>query len=616
MKLTRFHSKWLFSLGEIDLDLKDRGLLLITGHSLDEGGANGSGKSSLSNKGLLWTLFGATASGDKADAVVNRFRPEGEETFGSVEFESASGGRFRIYRSRNPNRLLFYDLDGPKNISTTSEKDTQALINRTLGRNRETFLQTDFFGQGKASSFLDLTPKGQMELLENILPFERLSELHDKTKIYLSQVKVAADKYQRKASETQGQVLETQRQDRVLSDSVDKWEIDQANTIEDLVRQLEMLQVTGEVAARIRELDAMLEGMENPIELHREIGGVEDKIAELEPYQHTYNRLINECSVALDNLKAVPAPERQPICPTCHVPFSADAQRHYLAEHYAYEAARKKLSGDRLTAKQYLDIVMTQLAEHRSHISACQTMLRQFSDRKSELERLEAQTNTLKITQLELALDDARAAKNPYAILYDENLKRMNLVMGHYNSLKSRVDEMAMEVRSLEFWAQSFNKDLKTELLKQVCPFLEQKSNIHLEALGNPQMKVRFQTTKTLKSTEEKNEFTVTVESSTGGGNYDALSGGEKQMVNFAVGMALADLAESQVDGPSKLSILDEPFMALDQRNSELVVNYLQACLAKKKDTILLVSNEESLKMLIPNQIQVIKEHGITRLEQ
>jgi DNA repair exonuclease SbcCD ATPase subunit len=614
MKITRFHGKWLFSIGEIDLDLKDRGLLLVTGHSIDEGGANGSGKSSLSNKGLLWTLFGSTASGDKADAVINRFRPEGEETFGAVEFESASGGRFRIHRSRSPNRLLFYDLVSNQNISTTSEKDTQALINHTLGRSRETFIQTEVFGQGKEASFLDLTPKGQMELLENILPFERLTELCNKTKIYLTQVKFGADKYQRKAAETQGQLHETQRQDRVLSDSVDKWEADNLQTMVSLTEQIANLQVTGEIAEKIRDFESRISQHESPLIVKPKLVAHERSLAELEPYIKTYEDIIQNANKDLMRLKTAPKPA-QGACPTCTQPWTEEHLAKAQVAYDEYIANRIEIERSSNVAAEYLKDVKHQYGTHQLNAALCRAHIDMFEAMKQELTSLQVQTNVLKITQLELALEDAKAAKNPYSVLYEENLKRMNMIVGHYNTFKSKVDEMAKEGAALEFWIQSFNKDLKTELLKQVCPFLTQKATTHLAALGNAQIKVKFNTTKVLKNADERSEFTVSVESATGGGTYDSLSGGEKQMVNFAVGMALAELAESQVDGPSKLAILDEPFVALDSRNSESVVEYLRAYLTTKKSTILLVSNEESLKMLIPNQISVTKENGISRLD-
>ena len=615
MRLLSFKARNLFSLGEVQLDLKDRGLLLITGHSVDEGGQNGAGKSSLSNKGLLWTLFGTTAGGEKADAVVNRFRGEGEETFGEVELETSGGGRFRIYRSRGPSRLLLYDLDADKNISSTTEKDTQVIVNKILGRNRETFLQTDFFGQGKSASFLDLTPKAQVELLENILPFERLAELHDKAKHYHGLVKQVVQRYVDRVTETQGQLQECQRQERVLSTSVDKWEQDQTASIASLTTQIEALQITGEGHERMRELEALLKNMYNPILTQQRIDEANADIAKLTPYLKTYKDIINQSDRNLLTLKAVPESEKAPICPTCKVPFTPEAIARFIKDRQEYLDKKDELLAAKTTAKEYLQTIEDDLETSRHALAALHTGNQNFAARQRELDTLRVQLFDIRVQQLEIALADAKEAKNPYADLYEENQKRNNMVVGHYNALKAKVDETTKDVTALEFWIQAFNKELKNELLKQVCPFLEHKSNIHLSALGNPQIKVRFQTTKTLKSADEKNEFTVSVDSSTGGGTYDSLSGGEKQMVNFAVGMALADLAESQVDGPSKFSILDEPFMALDQRNSELVVNYLQTHMAKKKDTILLVSNEESLKMLIPNQIRVVKERGISRLE-
>jgi DNA repair exonuclease SbcCD ATPase subunit len=188
------------------------------------------------------------------------------------------------------------------------------------------------------------------------------------------------------------------------------------------------------------------------------------------------------------------------------------------------------------------------------------------------------------------------------------------LVVSSLSHQKSRLDELLNDQKSLDFWQQAFSKELKNEFLNQVCPFLEQKANIHLGGMGNGQLKVKVSTKKLLKTGDDRSEFSIGVCSDTGGSSYDALSGGEKQMANFAVGLALSDLAEIQVDGPSYFMVLDEPFMALDARNSENLVNYLNTYLQSKKETILLVSNEESLKSLIPNSILVTKDNGVSCL--
>ena len=151
--------------------------------------------------------------------------------------------------------------------------------------------------------------------------------------------------------------------------------------------------------------------------------------------------------------------------------------------------------------------------------------------------------------------------------------------------------------------------------MNRACPYLEQRTARHLEGLRNSQFKVKFQTVKELKSGDQKDEFNIRVESNTGGSSFDALSGGEQQIVSFSLGMALADLAETQVEGKSNVLILDECFTELDAINQEAVVDYINSDLRKTRETILIISNEEHLKSLFPNQIHVVKENGISRIK-
>ena len=153
-------------------------------------------------------------------------------------------------------------------------------------------------------------------------------------------------------------------------------------------------------------------------------------------------------------------------------------------------------------------------------------------------------------------------------------------------------------------------------MFNKACPYLQARAAYHLKGIGNEQLKVEFSTTKELKSGEERSGFAVVEYSESGGKGFDSLSGGEQQMASFAVGLALADLAETQVQGASHFLILDEPFMALDERNCENLVNYLANELSSKRETILLISNEENLKSLIPTRIHVEKTGGVTSVRE
>jgi len=174
MKITRFQANGIFSCGEIDLDLKDRGLVLVTGYSKDEGSSNGAGKSSVANKGIIWTLFGVTAGGLRGDGVTNRhLAGSKKQVFGEVTIESGDNVCYTIRRER-PSSLKLFLAD--TEISGKTAADTQEQINRILGFDYKTFIQTSFFGQGRTLSYASLTPKGQKEVLESILPMEEVDK--------------------------------------------------------------------------------------------------------------------------------------------------------------------------------------------------------------------------------------------------------------------------------------------------------------------------------------------------------------------------------------------------------------------------------------------------------
>jgi DNA repair exonuclease SbcCD ATPase subunit len=171
------------------------------------------------------------------------------------------------------------------------------------------------------------------------------------------------------------------------------------------------------------------------------------------------------------------------------------------------------------------------------------------------------------------------------------------------------------EVEHLSFWANVYSKELKLKLFEDACPFLDARTRFHLDHLKNRQINVQFSTIKRLATGGAKEEFNVDVWSETGGFGFDSLSGGEQQMVSFAIGLSLSDLSSRTAMAQASFLILDEPFSELDARNSEAIVEYLTGEMGKDKDTVFLISNEESLKGLIPNTVHVVKERGVTHVE-
>ena len=615
MKLLRFHANNLFSLGDVELDLDRRGLLLVTGHSMDEGGANGSGKSSISNKGIIWTLYGQTASGDKADAVINRFAEEGETASGVVDLESRSGSKYRIIRSRRPSRLTLIELGSNQDLSCRSEKETQVLIDKILGRSRDTFLQTDFFGQGKAANFLDLTAKAQVELLESILPFDQIGELYERTKGYLAKTTVVMTSINRRIDETNGKLMAVQQQERQLSAKLDEWESEQASNIDRITNEIARLETTDTFTAEIEAIKEEINSIPSEEEIKEKIEALTNTLSLTSFAKIKMESENRKTALDLRTLVAVKRPNLNQTCTTCSQPISSDVQAYMISEYETFLDKRLRIEDIINFQEAALVKLSEDLVKYQRQRDECQILLLKHGAIKERSAKLEVERANNPLVKLREELVSVTQDINPYVELYDENSVSVKTLVSSLGFHKQKLQEIEWDQKALEFWQSSFNKELKNEFINQICPVLEIQANRHLEGLGNNQLTIKVSTTKTLKSAEDRSEFTITAMSATGGGTYDALSGGEKQMVNFAIGLALADLAEAQADGPSYFMVLDEPFMALDDRNSENLVNYLNSYLKNKKDTILLISNEDSLKNLIPNRLQVLKENGITRIE-
>jgi DNA repair exonuclease SbcCD ATPase subunit len=175
MKLLRLEANNVFSIDSAYVNLDSRNLVLVTGYSEDEKGSNGAGKSSLISGSIIWGLFGVSTNGIRAEDVVNK-NTERKKAWVQIEGIDGLDHRFRITRQRNPNKLKLELVQGDNyvDISSRLESETQKNVNKIIGRNYSTFTQADFFGQGRLSSFPNLTPKEQREILENILPIDKI----------------------------------------------------------------------------------------------------------------------------------------------------------------------------------------------------------------------------------------------------------------------------------------------------------------------------------------------------------------------------------------------------------------------------------------------------------
>ncbi len=255
-----------------------------------------------------------------------------------------------------------------------------------------------------------------------------------------------------------------------------------------------------------------------------------------------------------------------------------------------------------------------QIERANGRIRICEMQLKQLAGLVQAKELIKSRIDAAEAaarTRLELA----ETEENPHVAVFERHKAEVAGAEKLVIAAAIEHTKLSEELDHLVYWKEVYGKELKLKLFEDACPFLDSRTQYHMEQLGNPQIHCEFSTIKRLATGAIKEEFDVVVWSETGGRGFDSLSGGEQNMVSFGVGLALADLANRVGGSESGFLVLDEPFSELDDRNAEAVISYLQAEVEKGRDTIMLISNEESLKGLIHNRIHVVKKGGISNVE-
>ena len=520
-------------------------------------------------------------------------------------------------------------IRGSTDISAHNSVDTQKLIDQLLGMNFATFIQTAFFGQGRKMSYASLTPKEQKALLEQVLPLEKIDRWAKYADSQSKEVKKLVDIRKENCirSETKLESLEAQlrqvqnnattfeayRNIRIAALEQKRKDAEERITVkrEDLILVVEKLSTLDK-----KKLEEEKSTLEHEYGLLSEVrDGYNAQIMTANTVKEQWNARMITLMVESQTL------EKSKTCPTCLRDFDDTT----VAGVKKRLAANKALIAEAITNLE--QATEAQESYRRSKVSTLDeclviddkiriiiTKLELLSDllpRKIELEQ-QIKAN-FAIIDSELAI--ARDEENPHLAYIADCSIQIETAQQEQTDDAAMLNKATSEYDHLTYWRDVYSKDLKLKVFEQCCGFLDAQCATHLIGLQNPQFHVKFSTIKRLATGETKDEFSVDAWSDTGGAGFEALSGGEQQMVSFAIGLALADLAACRATGRPEFLILDEPFSELHARNSDAIVEYMNGSFGRDKDTIMLISNEESLKGLIPNRIHVIKRHGITEVE-
>jgi DNA repair exonuclease SbcCD ATPase subunit len=644
------------SIKNIKLNLDNRGLILINGDNRDEDDfkSNGAGKTNLIES-LVWVLYGRTLKGVKSDEVTHD--KVKKDTKVEVILKDDDDSEYIITRYRKhkefANAVMVYKDD--YNITSKSDKDTNDLIVSILQMDYMTFVSTILFSS-KSFKFTSATDSEMKKSFDTMLEFdvlnrclevakqekselekeitrvlEEITEINDNQEVTGSQLQKIKEqkKLEKERNEERLQVLQNQLQQKLveLQDHIES-EPDTSN--QDLINELtdlnskkqelmdkieefeELQEQVSEMKSIIKSNDASIKiNKEEVLRLQREIAKYESKMNDKTKMlgtncpvcgaEVTDEGLENVLKELTEVIQEYNKKIEYYVKTNQETTENSNTLNHLIEKCHEELQTRKSLVGEK-------DKITTRIQEILAEQKQTAKFVEQYNKLTNQYEN--------NIEDLEKTIEDCKNRTiKTYDTLIEDYIKQLEEYKQKEQELTQELEKLEDQMPAIEFWIEAYgNQGIKSLMLDNVTPFLNEKANYYLQHLASD-IEILFNTQDTLKNGEKREKFNIKIKNKNGGSKYLANSGGEQKRIDLAVNMALQDLVASRSNKKLNIAFYDEAFDALDDIGTERVVELLQK-IGDVKNTIFVTSHNENLKALFDNSILVIKENGYSILQE
>jgi DNA repair exonuclease SbcCD ATPase subunit len=597
--------KDFLSLGEENIPLAKQGLVLIEGENRDDASteSNGAGKSSIF-EALIWCLYGITLKyGADQDAVVRNGCKSCRVVVGLTD---DAGQIWSITRTR-PAKLELYL--GSRMQTTGSIKETQLAVDALVGMDADTFMNTVFFGQGRIVQFSALTDKEQKAVLERLIGVEAITEAHKNSKLGAALVSNALEDAEEKYSRLVHDGADLATEHGLLEAKAKGWAADRDKRLK------QAMAATGPVV-KLSVLKTDLADAEKARDL------AEKMLADAEEQAAQAAREQSKVAVAQGLAISIEAQATKALNRSLRLGATCnECQQEVDGEHKMKIQAEAKKECTRATkaltvAEDALQEAVTKVAAANREVRSARDVLasahRTYATAKANMSKWEAENKAE--TQARKRVQEIEDEENAY----EEQVARVSKKLASLLTAQKEADKEARQLRVEDahwrFVVEALsNKGLKSFVLDSVIPFLNQKASEYAGVLSGGNLSVEFQTQSQLKSGEWREKFAVVAHNEHGADVYAGNSGGEKRKIDMAVALALQALAATRAKHQIGLALYDEPAEALDATATEHLLDLLVEE-AHKRETVLVITHNESAKSQFPTVWKVIKEDGISRL--
>ena len=623
--------------GKHVLDLANRGLTLVLGDNRDEPLMNSNGASKSSGFECMdWVLWGEIPKRDHVDSIIN---DECTNVKGVVRLLDDDRS-IPIVVERSKTRAKAAQLQfwvGDTHYQALDTAETQKLLERELGLDRDVFHATVLFAQTDTLHFADATEARRMEILTKILP--ELSQMDRWLEVAKAKSKALAEVSEniaRRKSEVEGRQAGIVSTLAGLDAKASNWATQQA-------RDLATITVSGkDLASQVEREKSRLVGEEAvKLEVQRleaATPAVDFSAAnEFEPKIQSTGALIREWSNKSQEAQSkVIAIDRQlvkcrdavakGVCPQCGQPMAGAhiAQEMEQLANERVPVAQEAVDAQKAVATYQAELQGLQAqqvgiranAEH-----AYKTHMALVLAARKQLEPYQAIKTSL--AGVEYALQAARSEylrksteTNPYVGQKVDLEAQVSQLGVQISQISTEIAENADQRRYVDFWVDAFGlKGLKNYILDERLQEMTDAANTWVKMLTGGTIWIRFETQKLGRSTKKlSNDINIRVFRYNPNGtvterNYKSWSGGEKKRVSWAIDFGLSRLVAARATKRYDLLVLDEVFKHVDAAGGEAVVDMLQH-LRQEKSSIFVIEHSDAFTSGFENRMVVRKQGG------
>lgn len=639
MDITNLSIRNFLTIGHAELELGNRGLLLIQGKNEDDTSAasNGAGKSSIVDA-LCWCLYGTTARDVTGDDVVNATAKKDCE----VAIMLVDGGmEYRIVRYRKhkvaKNALTVSQRDLTTGVGTDlskgTDKETQEVVRKIMGCSLDVFIGAIYAGQERMPDLPGMTDKQLKLLIEEAAGVEELASAYqeasrqalaakkdfDAAGAYVKTVEQRREQLDKELADAKAnhKDFEDGRKDRA------RIELARVKPLEEGLAEArtnlaayDQPALTARKATLEFELSAHAKQqaeMERLIALERKAIAA---VASARTAAEGEKRRLDLQSEALADIESqVGNP-----CGECGKAYCEhDLEGAKKARQTAIDATKSELQAklrilkDAMTERQKAEadieaykVTMTDVSAASAELTKIGTDLDTAAELRADIAEWQRDIKTIK-----LAAKSKLTETNPWTRAVEAkeaDIERCD------KELARACDELQKYERRADLLADAAKvfgpAGVRAHILDTVTPFLNERTGDYLGALADGNIHATWSTLASTAKGELKEKFNIDVTNDKGGKSFKALSGGEKRKVRIASNMALQDMVASRAEKPINLWIGDEIDHALDEPGLERLMTVLDRK-AKERGTVVVISHN-ALDDWIDNVIQIKKSGGVS----